>query len=368
MEAIGKGVVVVMLLLKSLSPAVGNRVSTAGSYIPDPNNPPVIRIAVIPFDNVSSDANATDKMMDIIITYLLHTQIIDVAEPILVEQQLLSLKVRKSSEITIKTASELKAALGVDAILLGKITAYQIDNSGGDTIPVIALNMRLLDAQTLGIIWSSSIVRKGNDRSILFDVGRIDTLSDLSQLAANDLASGLGREVKGALSGYKLRNPAAFQAVTQQPAAADTQSHPAATESDAAAAEQPAGPAASPPAAKKFSEMLPEITDFQKGDIHERKTPLAEAECTYYKGGIPIFIKIIDCGAQDTCAALRDAKAAQQPGPPVNGDESTQSISKMGLLTLSVVRGRYLLQISGGEASLEDMRIAGKEILKSMGR
>lgn len=376
METIGKGVVVVMLLLKSLSPSVGNRVSTAGSYIPDPNRTPIIRVAVIPFDNVSSDSTATDKMMDAVITYLLHTQVVDVAEPILLEQQLLNQKVRKSSEITLKAAAELKKNLGVNALLLGKITAYQIDNSGGDSIPVISVNARLLDVDTLGIIWSTTIVRKGNDRSILFDVGRIETLSDLNLLVANDLSSGLGKEVQPALDGFRKRHAAAVP-----PAAAGSQGepssgHPAAPGENTGAGQGPAATTAQSPAvpataaapAKPFIDLMPEIAEFEKGPLHERKQPLPQAEGTYYKGGIPIFVKITDCAAQEACDALRTAMGPQQPGPSVNGDESTQSVSKMGLVTLSVVKGRYLLQVSGGEASLEDMRTAGKAILTVMER
>lgn len=361
MEAIGKGIVIFMLVLKSLSPSVGNRVPATGSYVPDPARPPAIRIAVIPFENVSTDANANDRMMDTIITYLLHTQIVDVVEPVLVEQQLLTLKVRKPSEITLKTAAELREALGVDAILMGKITAFQVDNSGGDSIPVIALSARMLDINTLGIMWSTSIVRKGNDKSILFDVGRIDTLSDLSQLAANDLASGLGKELKPVLKGFAER--AALVRPAMPVAAGHTDSgHPAPAQENT----PPAQVKVLPP--KKFSELFPDITDFTKGTLIERQQPVPEAEMTYYKSGIPVFIKLIDCEAPDKCSALRDAKGEQQPGPSVNGDESTQRKSPMGLLILSVVRGRYLMEVSGGDASLEDMRSAGKAILNTMDR
>lgn len=405
METIGKGILILMLSLKSFSPTIGNRVPTSGNFIPDPGRPPIIRIAMIPFENVSSDQNATDRLNGAFLTYLLHTQIVGVVDPLLVEQQLFNLKVRKPSEITLKVAAELKANLGIDALLIGRITAYQVDNTGGDSIPVIAVTARLLDLDTLGIMWSSSIVRKGNDKSVLFDVGRIDTLSDLNQLVANDLASALGKDVRAVMKGYPERRlaagppaavgippimaataatgpaiPASAQAQAPAappqavappqpivpPPAAPRPAQGAHGESSAPAAETPAAAAAHP--SKNMEDFLLEIAEYERGELRPGSHGAKSVGATYYKDATPFFITIVDCGSTTACEALRDAAGAQQPGPPVNGDNSTQMKTKMGLLVLSVVRGRYLMKITGGEAMLENMRVAGREILKVIGR
>lgn len=384
METIGKGLLVFMLFVKSLSPTLGNRVPTSGNYVPDPNRPAVIRVAVIPFENVSNDANATDRLSGALLTYLLHTQVVGVVDPTLVEQQLFNMKIRKASEITLKVAAELKQNLGVDAIILGRITAYQVDNSGGDSIPVIAVTARMLDLDTLGIMWSSSIVRKGNDKAILFDVGRIDTLSDLNQLVANDLASSLGKDVNGVLKGYiEVRNrkpvyalpPLSSNIVPAPVAVTAADSAPASPVASAASHEKtslPEGYGSNKPVGaqptRNIDDMLVQITDYDRSDLRKGKNGFPYTEATYYKGGTPMFISIADCGEQSACESLRNSYGAQKPGPNVNGDESTEMVSKMGMVTLSVVRGRYLMRLSSGEAMVEDMRVAGKEILKVMGR
>lgn len=385
MEAIGKGILIFMLMLKSFSPSVGNRVQTTGSYVPDPNRPPILRIAVIPFENVSQDTNATDRLMDTLVTYLLHTQVIGVVDPFLVDQQLFDLKIRKASQITVKMAQDMKQRLGIDAILVGKITGYQIDNTGGDSIPVIAVSARLIDLETLGIVWSVSIVRKGNDKSVLFDIGRIDTLSDLNQLVANDLASSLGKEVKTALKGYVEKSvavraaalPAATVSAGKGAATATSTAtspgptaQPGLEEPPAAEAGETPQPAPAVQPARPLPDLMPALNGFNRGDVLLSAHGTQAAECTYLKGATPIFARLVDCGAEATCKALQTATAAGplEPMPETNGDNMMEFLSKMGFMEISAARGRYLVVVSGGEASVEDMKILVKEILKLAGR
>lgn len=367
MESIGKAVLIFMLAVKSLSPSIGPKAPSTASYVPDPNVQYVMRIAMLPFDNITSDTNATDKMHDTLLTYLLHTQIIGVVDPDIVEQTLFDQKVRKTTQITPKIGRDIKQALRVDALLAGKITAYQVDSAGGDSIPVIAINARLLDPDTMDIIWSMSFVRKGNDKSVLFDIGRIDTLSDLSQLVANDLASSLGKQGARALDGYRKKSGATMAAVTAPeppplktaPAAATADATPAvATETKAVVT--PATPIAN------LQDYLPEVEGYTRDEVEIKKHGVPSANTTYRKGAAPIIVRLMDCGDGETCKKLKTAMmiGADEGSVQINGDTGNKAHGKMGMLEYYAVHGRFLLIMSAGDPSADDMKLLGSQLLK----
>ncbi len=371
MESIGKAVLIFMLAVKSLSPSVGPKAPSTASYVPDPDRPYVMRIAILPFDNITSDPNATDKMHDTMLTYLLHTQVIGVVDPDLVEQTLFDQKVRKTSQITPKIGRDIKQALRVDALLAGKITAYQVDSAGGDSIPVIAINARLLDPDTMDIIWSMSFVRKGNDKSVLFDIGRIDTLSDLSQLVANDLASSLGKQGSAAIAGYRKKSGATMAAATA-PAppplktTAAVVAAPAGAETAAAATDTKAAAAALPAPIANLQDYLPEVEGYTRDEVEVKKHGVPSANTTYRKGAAPIFVRLMDCGNGETCKKLKSAMmiGADEGSVQLNGDTGAKAHGKMGMLEYYAVHGRFLLIMSAGDPSADDMKLLGSQLLK----
>lgn len=137
------------------------------------------RVAVMPFENLTQDRFAGKRFRDIFVTTLLSSEVIEVPElgdtmramSIISPQQLLSqtpspdsspLVEIKIDYITSDIAKALGQALGVQGIILGTVSAFNINRSGSDSYAEVSATMRMIDPLTGGIIWSVSHTEKGS--------------------------------------------------------------------------------------------------------------------------------------------------------------------------------------------------------------
>ena len=149
------------------------------------------RVAVLPFENLSSDRFAHKKMRDVFVTSLLATEVIDVPELGDVLKVLESQGIASPQDITSEIVRAVGQMLGVQGIVLGTVEEYSINRTAAGSFPEIALTLRMLDTKTGNIIWSVSHTEKGGRvLPTIFGFGE-STLSEASVKAVEQIVETL---------------------------------------------------------------------------------------------------------------------------------------------------------------------------------
>jgi TolB-like protein len=111
------------------------------------------RVAVLPFENFTSDEYAGEKIRRIVITELL-SRGIDVIEPGEVTRILRELGVRSLGSIKVSEIQEIGKKLGVEAVMMGSVEAFGISKGISVTYPEVTINLTLIETSSGNIIWS----------------------------------------------------------------------------------------------------------------------------------------------------------------------------------------------------------------------
>lgn len=122
------------------------------------------RVAVIPFENLSSDQQAGLRATRLMITELLASGAIDVVEPGEVEGALARLGGSRTRPNTEEIVT-LGSALGVQAVVVGTVAQSDVLRSGSVGIPVVTLDVQMVEVETGAIIWAATHTEKGKGLS-----------------------------------------------------------------------------------------------------------------------------------------------------------------------------------------------------------
>lgn len=111
------------------------------------------KIAVLPFENLTSDEYAGEKIRRLVITELINKEL-EVIEPGEITRVLKETNIKSISIIKRSDLQSIGKELGADAILIGSVTAFNINRGITISYPEVTVNMRLIDSQNGDIIWS----------------------------------------------------------------------------------------------------------------------------------------------------------------------------------------------------------------------
>ena len=111
------------------------------------------RIAVLPFETLTSDEFAAEKIRQSVITELL-SRGIDVIEPGEVTRTLVELKIRSLGSIKTTDIQNIAKTLGVEALMMGSVEAYGISKGISVTYPEVTIHLKLVEASSGNTIWS----------------------------------------------------------------------------------------------------------------------------------------------------------------------------------------------------------------------
>jgi len=111
------------------------------------------RIAVLPFESLTADEYAGEKIRKSVITELL-SKGVEVIEPGEVTRVLIEQRVKSLSTVRIADLQNVAKTLGVEALMMGSVEAYGISSGISVSYPEVSINLRLVEASTGNIIWS----------------------------------------------------------------------------------------------------------------------------------------------------------------------------------------------------------------------
>ncbi|HEU4436895.1 MAG TPA: hypothetical protein VFR89_05470, partial [candidate division Zixibacteria bacterium] len=152
------------------------------------------KIAVLPFENLADDGGAGEKLQKIFLVELLKQNQWQVLEPGEVEQALKELRIRATDKLSAEQARRLQEKLGLDWIFFGTVLEFSTPQTGSNEPPVVSLTARILDAGKGEIIWAAFGSRQGDDSEFLFEVGKVNSTSELAKKIAEGMVAALAKK------------------------------------------------------------------------------------------------------------------------------------------------------------------------------
>lgn len=160
--------------------------------VPDYTNPQmdfsaVQTVAVMPFQNLTSDDQAGERVRDAFMGMLLATEAIYVLPPGEVNRGINRVGMRIPEMPTVEEITKLKSVLEVDAVITGVLREYGTVRSGSAEANLVSLSLQMIETQSGTTVWSASSTRGGitqTDR-LLGSGGR--PMNDVTMQVINDL-------------------------------------------------------------------------------------------------------------------------------------------------------------------------------------
>jgi hypothetical protein len=156
------------------------------------------KVAVFPFTNISGDGMAAQRVTRAFVTELLMTDRFQVVQPEDFVGSLARTGVFPGNDGTYDPdkLKEFAAGQGIQGILRGAVTEYQMTRNESGDVPSLAFDAEMLDVNTGTVVWRASITRRGHSRMPIIGSGGSRSLARLTEEACQEL---VGRLRKGAL-------------------------------------------------------------------------------------------------------------------------------------------------------------------------
>jgi curli biogenesis system outer membrane secretion channel CsgG len=119
------------------------------------------RLAVLPLEDLVDDRQAGVRATRVLITELLASGAVDVIEPGEV-QAVTNRIVRGRGVPSNSEIIELGKELGVQAIMVGSVTQSEVLRSGVVSVPVVTLDLHLLETETGAAVWAVTHTEEGS--------------------------------------------------------------------------------------------------------------------------------------------------------------------------------------------------------------
>jgi hypothetical protein len=87
--------------------------------------------------------------------------------------------------------AKLAEKAGVQGVFLGTVREYGIQQQGRDAIPVLSLEIHLVDATTGRVVWSASKTARGSAGVPILGIGKMHTMGELTSEVCRELLSTL---------------------------------------------------------------------------------------------------------------------------------------------------------------------------------
>ncbi len=120
----------------------------------------VQRVAVLPFENLANDRQAGVRATRLFITELLSSGAVDVVEPGEVRaamNRILGVDYPPTTEQVLALGKEL----GVQSLILGSVNESAETRSGTVVIPVVTLDVHMVEVETGTAVWAATHTEKG---------------------------------------------------------------------------------------------------------------------------------------------------------------------------------------------------------------
>lgn len=148
-------------------------------------------VAVMPFQSLTGDTNAAERVRNVFINMLLATQSVYVLPPGEVDRGIRLVGMVNSSSPSVEEIKKLAGILKVDAVITGELREYGEVRTGSSTANVISVGVRIIEAQAGNIVWSASSTKGGITVTDRLFGGGGEPMNTVTEEAINDLLNKL---------------------------------------------------------------------------------------------------------------------------------------------------------------------------------
>ncbi len=188
LEAVG----VAMLAFVALTPACAGKRSAEVTYRdPRMDFSLVQKVAVLPFENLTTATSAAERVRDVFTTMMQATGSSYVIPPGEVARGIDRASVASPTMPTAEEVVNLGKVVGVDAVITGVVREYGEVRSGSSSAGVVSLSLQMMETQTGKVVWSASATRGGVDAADRLFGGGGQPMDQVTADAVRDLLDSL---------------------------------------------------------------------------------------------------------------------------------------------------------------------------------
>lgn len=137
------------------------------------------RVAVLPFVNETGRPKAGELVSLHFVRELAARPGVDIVEPGVVREALLRARVIQEGGLSFGQAEVLRAELGVDLVVTGRVLEYQ-EAGVAALVPRAGFSVLGIGAARRQVVWSSTSFNRGDDGVFFFDAGLVGTAHQLT--------------------------------------------------------------------------------------------------------------------------------------------------------------------------------------------
>lgn len=140
------------------------------------------RVAIIPFETLSSNRLAGEKVSNVFYSEALQVEFANIIEPgqLTAISATLRGSVPAANPWSSADLAQLGQEAGIQGVFMGIVRDYEMARYGRESFPLVSLEIRLVDTATGQVVWSASHTRRGGPAMPIFGWGAIHTLGELT--------------------------------------------------------------------------------------------------------------------------------------------------------------------------------------------
>jgi hypothetical protein len=144
-------------------------------------------VAVMPFNNLTRENIAGERVRDVFMTMLQATGGVYVIPPGEVARGITRLGLERPPSPTPEEVTKFAKIVSTDAVFTGTVKEYGEVRSGTSTANVVSVSMQMMEAQTGKVVWSASSTQGGVTISDRLFGGGGEPMNATTQKAVDDL-------------------------------------------------------------------------------------------------------------------------------------------------------------------------------------
>ena len=144
-------------------------------------------VAVMPFNNLTRENVAGERVRDVFMTMLQATGGVYVIPPGEVARGITRLGLERPASPTPEDVTKFAKIVSADAVFTGTVNEYGEVRSGTSTANVVSVSLQMMEAQTGKVVWSASSTQGGVTMSDRLFGGGGEPMNATTQKAVDDL-------------------------------------------------------------------------------------------------------------------------------------------------------------------------------------
>jgi len=118
-------------------------------------------VAVMPFENLTTNSNAADRVRDTFMTMLQATGSIYVVPPGEVSRGISRAAIDNPAQPTVEEVIQLAKLVEAEAVITGTVREYGDVRSGSASSTIVSVSLAMMESQTGRLVWSASSSKGG---------------------------------------------------------------------------------------------------------------------------------------------------------------------------------------------------------------